>query len=172
MSVIRSKDWKSLVSLQVYTWNTDAWGYNQNTTSLYQSHPWVFAVLPSGEAFGVLADTSRRCEVRLLMALFTLNGFSTCKLLCLRDGLYFHLYSFLNPIFVVQIDLRKSSVIRICAVAPFPVITFGPYATPEALMTGLTHAIGILLCIFIFLFLNLCELIKVHIYGRLCIVAF
>jgi len=87
---------------RVYTWNTDAWGYNQNTTSLYQSHPWVFTVLPSGEAFGVLADTSRRCEI----------------------------------------DLRKSSVIRICGVAPFPVITFGPYATPEALMTGLTRAVG------------------------------
>ena len=72
----------------------------------------------------------------------------------------------------MQIDLRKSSVIRICAVAPFPVITFGPYATPEALMTGLTRAIGILLSIFIFVLLNLCELIEVHTCGRFCIVAF
>lgn len=49
--------------MQIYSWNTDAWGYNQNTTSLYQSHPWVFSVLPNGQAFGVLADTTRRCEV-------------------------------------------------------------------------------------------------------------
>lgn len=48
---------------QVFTWNTDAWGYGPGTTSLYQSHPWVLAVLPNGEAFGILADTTRRCEV-------------------------------------------------------------------------------------------------------------
>ncbi|XP_050380205.1 uncharacterized protein LOC126797592 [Argentina anserina] len=35
---------------RVFTWNTDAWGYGSETTSLYQSHPWVLAVLPSGEA--------------------------------------------------------------------------------------------------------------------------
>jgi len=49
--------------LQVFTWNTDAWGYGPGTTSLYQSHPWVLAVLPNGEALGILADTTRRCEV-------------------------------------------------------------------------------------------------------------
>lgn len=80
------------MSLQVYTWNTDAWGYNQNTTSLYQSHPWVFTVLPSGEAFGVLADTSRRCEVRLLMVLFTHNASRLVNFfLCQRsDFIFFH----------------------------------------------------------------------------------
>lgn len=87
---------------RIYSWNTDAWGYNQNTTSLYQSHPWVFSVLPNGQAFGVLADTTRRCEI----------------------------------------DLRKEAVIKIMAAAPFPVITFGPFPTPEALMTSLSHAIG------------------------------
>lgn len=52
-----------LLPPQIFTWNTDAWGYNQNTMSLYQSHPWVFSMLATGEAFGALADTSLRCEV-------------------------------------------------------------------------------------------------------------
>ncbi|KAM3403740.1 hypothetical protein ACQJBY_007078 [Aegilops geniculata] len=50
---------------RVFTWNTDAWGFGPGTTSLYQSHPWVLAVLPDGKAFGVLADTTRRCEIDL-----------------------------------------------------------------------------------------------------------
>ena len=54
---------RSSCVMQIYSWNTDAWSYNQSTTSLYQSHPWVFSVLPNGQAFGVLADTTRICEV-------------------------------------------------------------------------------------------------------------
>ncbi|KAL1198504.1 putative glucan 1,3-alpha-glucosidase [Cardamine amara subsp. amara] len=50
---------------RVFTWNTDAWGYGSGTTSLYQSHPWVLAVLPTGETLGVLADTTRKCEIDL-----------------------------------------------------------------------------------------------------------
>ncbi|CAH2056810.1 unnamed protein product [Thlaspi arvense] len=50
---------------RVFTWNTDAYGYGSGTTSLYQSHPWVLAVFPRGEALGVLADTTRRCEIDL-----------------------------------------------------------------------------------------------------------
>lgn len=50
---------------RVFTWNTDAWGYGPGTTSLYQSHPWVLAVLPNGESLGILADTTRRCEIDL-----------------------------------------------------------------------------------------------------------
>ncbi|KAM7264679.1 hypothetical protein ACFE04_002362 [Oxalis oulophora] len=50
---------------RVFTWNTDAWGYGTGTTSLYQSHPWVLALLPNGEALGVLADTTHRCEIDL-----------------------------------------------------------------------------------------------------------
>ncbi|GAA0151171.1 glucosidase [Lithospermum erythrorhizon] len=50
---------------RIFTWNTDAWGYGSGTTSLYQSHPWVLAVLPNGESLGVLADTTRRCEIDL-----------------------------------------------------------------------------------------------------------
>ena len=49
--------------MQVLTWNTDAWWYGSGTASLYQSHPWVLAVLPNGEALGILADTTTRCEV-------------------------------------------------------------------------------------------------------------
>lgn len=44
-------------------WNTDAYGYDDSATSLYKSHPWVLAVRPDGTAFGVLADTTYRCEV-------------------------------------------------------------------------------------------------------------
>ncbi|KAG0447888.1 hypothetical protein HPP92_028113 [Vanilla planifolia] len=51
---------------RIFTWNTDAWGYGPGTTSLYQSHPWVLAVFPDGKSLGVLADTTRRCEIDLL----------------------------------------------------------------------------------------------------------
>lgn len=44
-------------------WNTDAYGYDDTAESLYQSHPWVLAVRADGTAFGVLADTTYRCEV-------------------------------------------------------------------------------------------------------------
>ncbi|XP_010255723.1 PREDICTED: uncharacterized protein LOC104596335 isoform X2 [Nelumbo nucifera] len=87
---------------RVFTWNTDAWGYGSGTTSLYQSHPWVLALLPSGEALGVLADTTRRCEI----------------------------------------DLRKESIIKFAASASYPVITFGPFASPTAVLISLSHAIG------------------------------
>ncbi|KAK9928253.1 hypothetical protein M0R45_025399 [Rubus argutus] len=87
---------------RVFTWNTDAWGYGSGTTSLYQSHPWVLAVLPSGEALGVLADTTKRCEV----------------------------------------DLRKESMIQFIAPSSYPVITFGPFASPNAVLISLSHAVG------------------------------
>ncbi|XP_052299332.1 uncharacterized protein LOC127902991 [Citrus sinensis] len=44
---------------RIFTRNTDSSGYGTGTTSLCQSHPWVLAVLPNGEALGVLADTTR-----------------------------------------------------------------------------------------------------------------
>ncbi len=46
-------------------WNTDAYGYTEENPSLYQSHPWVLAVRADGTAFGVLADTTWRCEIDL-----------------------------------------------------------------------------------------------------------
>ncbi|GJP34984.1 hypothetical protein CLOM_g19456 [Closterium sp. NIES-68] len=50
---------------RIFTWNTDCWGFNGSTPSLYMSHPWVFALLPDGRCLGFLADTTRRCEVDL-----------------------------------------------------------------------------------------------------------
>lgn len=87
---------------RIFTWNTDAWGYGPGTTSLYQSHPWVLAILPNGEAFGILADTTKRCEV----------------------------------------DLRKESTAKLTAQSPFPVVTFGPFASATDVLTSLSHAIG------------------------------
>ncbi|CAN6918313.1 unnamed protein product [Brassica oleracea] len=87
---------------RVFTWNTDAWGYGPGTTSLYQSHPWVLVVLPTGETLGVLADTTRKCEI----------------------------------------DLRKEGVIRIISPPSYPIITFGPFSTPTAVLQSLSHAVG------------------------------
>ncbi|XP_023641670.1 uncharacterized protein LOC17893582 isoform X2 [Capsella rubella] len=87
---------------RVFTWNTDAWGYGSGTTSLYQSHPWVLVVLPNGETLGVLADTTRKCEI----------------------------------------DLRKEASIRIIAPTLYPIITFGPFSSPTAVLESLSHAIG------------------------------
>lgn len=49
----------------VETWNTDAYGYMDDDQSLYTSHPWVLAVRADGSAYGVLADTTNRCEIDL-----------------------------------------------------------------------------------------------------------
>ena len=46
-------------------WNTDAYAYNSQSPSLYQSHPWVLAVRPDGSSFGVIADTPGRLVVDL-----------------------------------------------------------------------------------------------------------
>jgi alpha-glucosidase len=47
-------------------WNTDAYGYDEQTPALYQSHPWVLVVHPDGSALGVLADTPGRTTVDLI----------------------------------------------------------------------------------------------------------
>ncbi|KAK1326622.1 hypothetical protein QJS10_CPA01g02996 [Acorus calamus] len=41
-----------------------------------------------------------------------------------------------------EIDLRKESVIILTAPAVYPVITFGPFESPTALLVSLSHAIG------------------------------
>lgn len=41
-----------------------------------------------------------------------------------------------------QIDLREDSTIRLTAVAPYPVITFGPFGSPTEVLVSLSHAIG------------------------------
>jgi len=46
-------------------WNTDSFGYDIQTPSLYQSHPWVLGLRDDGTAFGLLIDTTCRCEISL-----------------------------------------------------------------------------------------------------------
>ncbi len=56
-------------------WNTDSFAYTEETPSLYQSHPWVLAVREDGTAYGVLADTTWRCEIDLADGIrFTADG--------------------------------------------------------------------------------------------------
>jgi len=50
---------------RIICWNTDAFGYGDDAPSLYKSHPWVFCVRADGTCFGVLADTTYRCEIDL-----------------------------------------------------------------------------------------------------------
>lgn len=47
------------------TWNYDAFGYGLDAENLYTSHPWVLAVREDGSSFGVLADTTYRCQIDL-----------------------------------------------------------------------------------------------------------
>jgi alpha-glucosidase len=46
-------------------WNSDAWRYGEETQALYQSHPFVLALLPGGAALGVLADSCARGSLSL-----------------------------------------------------------------------------------------------------------
>ncbi len=48
----------------VTLWNSDAWGYDERTAALYQSHPFVLALGADGSCTGVVADTLRRGAVR------------------------------------------------------------------------------------------------------------
>lgn len=47
-----------------------------------------------------------------------------------------------HPLDGVKIDLRKEATIRIAAAAPYPLITFGPYPNPEALIVAFAQATG------------------------------
>ena len=46
-------------------WNFDAYGYDDSTPHLYQSHPWVLGVRADGTSFGLLADTTYRVRIDL-----------------------------------------------------------------------------------------------------------
>ncbi len=46
-------------------WNTDQFEYDVTDESLYQSHPWVLGVRADGTSFGVLIDTTFRCEFEI-----------------------------------------------------------------------------------------------------------
>lgn len=41
-----------------------------------------------------------------------------------------------------QIDLRKESIIQFIAPSSYPVVTFGPFASPTDVLKSLSHAIG------------------------------
>lgn len=70
----------------VETWNTDAYGYQDDDPSLYTAHPWVLAVRADGSAFGVLCDTTYRCEIDL------------------TDGIVFRAVGREQPVIVVERD--------------------------------------------------------------------
>ncbi|MGH7242008.1 MAG: TIM-barrel domain-containing protein [Phycisphaerales bacterium] len=54
----------------VTLWNTDAYGYDDTNPSLYQSHPWILAVAPSGKTKGIMID----CSYRMTIAMPSLGG--------------------------------------------------------------------------------------------------
>ncbi len=76
----------------VETWNTDAYGYMDDDRSLYTSHPWVLAVRADGTAYGVLADTTDRCEIDL------------------TDGITFRAVGPPQPVYVLQGDSPQDVV--------------------------------------------------------------
>jgi alpha-glucosidase len=61
---------------RVTLWNTDNYAYGTDEARrLYESHPWVLAVRRDGTAFGVLADTTWKTELRLSWEItFTSDG--------------------------------------------------------------------------------------------------
>jgi len=46
-------------------WNTDRFDYTDRSPSVYQSHPFILAVRTDGTAFGVIIETTYRCEIDL-----------------------------------------------------------------------------------------------------------
>jgi len=74
-------------------WNFDAYGYGDlEPPHLYQSHPWVLAVRPDGTSYGVLADTTYRCEVDL------------------TDGIVFRAEGPAYPVMVIERDSPQGVV--------------------------------------------------------------
>lgn len=46
-------------------WNSDSFDYTERTPSLYQAHPFVLGLREDGSAVGIIAETTRRCEIDL-----------------------------------------------------------------------------------------------------------
>ena len=68
-------------------WNFDAYGYDDRTPHLYQSHPWVLAVRADGSAFGVLFDTTARGVIDLARGIqFTGSGPPFAVIVIERDS--------------------------------------------------------------------------------------
>jgi alpha-glucosidase len=76
-------------------WNSDIPGYTDRSRSLYQSHPWVLAVRADGSAFGVLADTTRRCTIDL------------------RDGIVFRVTGPTPRVYVIERDHPRDVVMAL-----------------------------------------------------------
>ncbi len=74
-------------------WNYDAFGYGLGDPNLYTSHPWVLAVRADGTAFGVLADTTERCEMDL------------------RGGITFRAPNYQFPLIVIEGDSPQEVMI-------------------------------------------------------------
>jgi alpha-glucosidase len=56
-------------------WNSDSFDYTDKTRSLYQSHPYVLIVLPTGESYGVIVESTYPCEIDLRRScLFQVRG--------------------------------------------------------------------------------------------------
>lgn len=67
-------------------WNFDAYGYDDATPHLYQSHPWVLALNPDGSCVGVLVETTHRCEIDLTRgATFRAKGLSPAAVVISGD---------------------------------------------------------------------------------------
>ncbi|MBX3383343.1 MAG: hypothetical protein KF864_07520 [Phycisphaeraceae bacterium] len=50
---------------RVTLWNNDNFDYTAASRNLYQSHPFVLALRADGSAFGVIIETTHRCEIDL-----------------------------------------------------------------------------------------------------------
>ncbi len=77
------------------TWNHDAFGYGLGDPNLYTAHPWVLAVRADGTAYGVLADTTERCEIDL------------------RGGITFRGVNYRFPVVVVEGDSPQAVMERL-----------------------------------------------------------
>ncbi|KAK9169463.1 hypothetical protein Syun_001603 [Stephania yunnanensis] len=90
---------------------TSFYGTGEVSAQLERTGKRVSYFLPNGVALGVLAATTRRCEI----------------------------------------DLCEESKIKNVAPASYPIITFGPLPSPTTVLVSLSHAIGYLLELVLFL---------------------
>lgn len=67
--------------------NTDCYGYNSRSRTLYQSHPWVLGVRGDSSAFGVILETTHTFEIDLRAGIvFACEGASPGVVVIERDS--------------------------------------------------------------------------------------
>lgn len=67
-------------------WNSDSFDYTERTRSLYQAHPYVLIVHPDGTSFGVIVESTWRCEIDLTRGcVFRVEGPSPAVTIIHRD---------------------------------------------------------------------------------------